>query len=345
MRPLDAQVFAQGFSWRKRALVRAFTERADVRFVRRTAQLSQIASGSSLLLWGSAPVPEGLAQGVHVYRLEDGFVRSVGLGADLVRPLSWVLDDVGMYYDATRPSRLEQILQSGQWDEVLLGRARQLRQRVLQAGLTKYNLSGPAWPGKPGRQVVLVVGQVESDASLAWGGLDVRSNLALLRKVRVMRPDAWLVYKPHPDVVAGLRGQGQGEASAASVCDEVLLRGDMHQILQRVDEVHVITSLTGFEALLRAKAVFCHGHPFYAGWGLTHDSQPHPRRTRRLHLDELVAGALLQYPRYVDVRSQQICSAETALDALAHWQAQVLARTGGRTPWYRRLLRPWLARP
>lgn len=342
MRPLDAQVFAHGFSWRKRALVRLFTQRPDVRFVRHGAE---VQPASSLLLWGRAALPAGLPEGVHVYRLEDGFVRSVGLGADLVRPVSWVVDDLGLYYDATTPSRLEHILQHTAWDAAALARARHLRERLLALGLTKYNLTGPAWTGPPGRPVVLVVGQVETDASVALGGLQIRSNIALLRQVRALRPEAWLVYKPHPDVVAGLRGAGEGEAQAASVCDEVLLGGNMHQILQQVDEVHVITSLTGFEALLRGKAVFCHGHPFYAGWGLTQDSAVHPRRSRRLNLDELVAGALLAYPRYADAAQQGLCTAEHALDVLSQRQSQLLARSGGRTPWWRRLLRPLLARP
>lgn len=318
--------------------MRAFTQRQDVRFVRDVGQLS---AGCSLLLWGSAVAPVGLPEGVHLYRFEDGFVRSVGLGADLVRPLSWVLDDVGIYYDATRPSRLEVLLQTGQWSEALLERAQRLRLRLLASGVTKYNLPGQFWqPAFQGRPVLLVVGQVETDASIAWGALDVRSNLDLLKRVRALRPEAWLVYKPHPDVVAGLRGAGQGEHEARHHCNEVLTEGNMHQILQQVDEVHVITSLTGFEALLRGKRVHCHGHPFYAGWGLTVDTWPHARRTRRLALDELVAAALLVYPTYIDPSTGCACEVEEALTVLAERQT----RAGSHHAWWRKWLRPWLAR-
>src|SRR5690606_7910299 len=38
--------------------------------------------------------------------LEDGFLRSVGLGESGATSLSVVVDDLGIYYDATRPSRL-----------------------------------------------------------------------------------------------------------------------------------------------------------------------------------------------------------------------------------------------
>lgn len=72
-----------------------------------------------------------------------------------------------------------------------------------------------------------------------------------------------------------------------------------------------MTSLTGFDALLRGKRVVVFGRPFYAGWGLTQDMLPIPRRQRQLYLDELVAGALLHYPLYwdPDLRGYTTCEA------------------------------------
>lgn len=332
-------VFAHGFSWRKRALVRGFSGRSDVRFVRDGAAVSPDAS---LLLWGTAPVPEGVPAGVRVVRLEDGFLRSVGLGADLTRPLSWVLDDVGIYYDATRPSALENLLRDRDLDAAHIDRAAQLRERIVAAGLTKYNLAAAAWRRPENdRTVVLVPGQVETDASIARGTVDIRTNVGLLQAVRAARPDAWMVYKPHPDVVAGLRGRGQGEDQARSWCDEQIEGGSMHDLLQQVDEVHVMTSLTGFEALLRRKPVACYGLPFYAGWGLTHDRHPHPRRQSGLALDALVARALIDYPVYLSRGTGQRCSPEQALDDLLAWRAR---DPGGVAGW-RKWLRPLIARP
>jgi capsular polysaccharide export protein len=336
-----AVVVAHGFSWRKRALVRDFTGRADVRFVARGAD---VPAGADLLLWGSAAVPAGVPGQVRVVRLEDGFLRSVGLGADLVRPISWVLDSRGIYYDARSPSDMEALLQTTAFSEALTQRARALRQQVVQAGLSKYNLdhADPAPWHRPeaAHTVALVIGQVETDASIATGTLDIRSNMALLQAVRRARPEAWLVYKPHPDVVAGLRRSGNQEDQARLWADEVLTQGSPAQLFPVVDEVHVMTSLTGFEALLRHKPVFCYGQPFYAGWGLTHDSRIHPRRTRRLTLDELVAGALLLYPVYVSCESRRRCTPEQALQELLAWRG----RTQGRLSWWRQLLRPLLAR-
>lgn len=334
----EGPVFAHGFSWRKRAYVRAFTARGDVRFVRSG---DRVPAGAHLLLWGSANPPEGTCAGARIVRLEDGFLRSVGLGADLVRPVSWVMDEQGIYYDARQPSALETLLQDEAFGAEELARAAALRERIVGTGLTKYNLAPRGWRRPDGeRPAVLVAGQVETDASIHGATPGLRTNLALLRAVREARPEAWLVYKPHPDVVAGLRAAGKGEGDAREYCDEVIREGSMHDLLLQVDELHVLTSLAGFEALLRRKPVVCWGQPFYSGWGLTEDRHPIPRRTRRLTLDELVAGALLRYPTYLS-RNGQRCTPEQALDELLFWRA----RRPVRDPWWRRWARPFLARP
>jgi capsular polysaccharide export protein len=63
--------------------------------------------------------------------------------------------------------------------------------------------------------------------------------------------------------------------------------------------------------------VTVHGVPFYAGWGLTIDRGPVPaRRTARRTLDELVAAALLLYPRYLDPLTGLPCPAEVLVGRL-----------------------------
>lgn len=276
-------------------------------------------------------------------QVEDGFLRSVGLGASLVPPLSWVIDHSGIYYDATGPSDLERFLAEHVFSEAERRRAAALRQRLVQARLTKYNLAAPPWrrPAElAGRPVLLVPGQVESDASIRYGvpaELPLRSNRQLLAAVRAAHPEAFLLYKPHPDVVAGLRPGGEGEAACAAIADAVLTHAAMDQLLEEVDAVHVLTSLTGFEALLRGVPVSTHGLPFYAGWGLTSDRLRCPRRGRQLALDELVYGALIHYPAYVSRVSGERTTPERALAELEAWRAQGEAPLRLR----QRLLRRW----
>lgn len=331
-----ATVYALGFSIYKKTIVRSFFQGSTVRFVRKAAAVPQ---GAMLAVWGRNEPAS--ARATNIIRLEDGFIRSVGLGADLVRPLSWIMDGRGIYYDATRPSDLEHLLQTTVFDAALLGRARALRERLVAQRLTKYNVGAASQQRSPHqeagtkRRVILVPGQVESDASLTYGASGMRCNLDLLRSVRTANPQAHLIYKPHPDVVAGLRRKGQREEDAARWCDEVVADVAMGELLPQVDEVHLLTSLTGFEALLRGKRVVCYGQPFYAGWGLTEDVLPVARRTRRLSLDELVAGALILYPAYVSRKTGSATTPERALDELLAWRAQ--CATG--LPWWRKGLR------
>ena len=291
-----------------------------------------------LLLWGMAPIPLG-ATNVRILRLEDGFIRSVGLGAELVRPLSWVVDGRGIHYDATRTSDLEQLLSQCVFDEALRTLAASLRAKIVDQQLTKYNVGFKTWQ-RPQRahQVILVAGQVESDASLAYGAPGVQSNMGLLRAVRSANPGAYVVYKPHPDVIARLRKGGVNEQDAATWCDEIVADVSMGHLLSQVDEVHVLTSLSGFEALLRGKTVTCYGQPFYSGWGLTRDIYPNLRRQRKLTLDELVAGALIKYPLYLSRDGKCLIKPAEALDSLLQWREH----KGVKDPWWRSIYRFFL---
>ena len=333
-RLLSASVIhALDFSAWKRSALRQCFFGARMVYIQNAAE---VPAGGVLAVWGMKPVIGDLAPGVRILRLEDGFLRSVGLGADLIRPMSWVVDARGMYYVATRPSDLEHLLAETTITPALAQRAARLRLRIVAEGLTKYNVGVSGWQRPTGvRKVILVPGQVESDASLAYGAPKLKSNIGLLQAVRQAHPEAYVVYKPHPDVMAGLRARGAGEAEAQRWCDELVTDVAMGDLLMAVDEVHVLTSLAGFEALLRGKPVTCYGQPFYSGWGLTMDVVPNPRRGRRLSLDELVAGALIEYPLYLSRMSDALITPEQALDELLVWRA----KTGNTVPWWRQYFR------
>ena len=321
-------IYACDFSIWKKPIVRRFFAGSRVVFVR---SASQVPADSTLLVWGRKPVPGKLPAGVQLIHLEDGFLRSVGLGADLTRPVSWVIDNRGIYYDATQPSDLEVLLQTTDFTSELLARAGLLRERIVSTGLTKYNVGNSGWQRPAGAgQVILVPGQVESDASLRFGAPGICTNLGLLCAVREANPNAYLLYKPHPDVVAGLRRKGQNEDESGRWCDEVVLDVPMGELLQQVDEVHTLTSLTGFEALLRGRKVTCYGQPFYAGWGLTTDIKPISRRSRHLSLDMLGAGTLILYPIYISHTTGQRTTPEQVLDELLAWRA---SKTSGLPLW------------
>jgi len=318
------QITAVGFSRWKHGYVRDFFNGSQVRFAWFSKRARQ---DRCLTTWGrkSDAALEGRSSG-PVIRVEDGFLRSVGLGADLVRPVSWVQDDIGIYYDATRPSRLEHLIRDTDFSAEHIHRSQQLRVAITDAGLTKYNLQGKvAWVRPPhAERVVLVVGQVETDASIKYGASHITRNIDLLQAVRENCPDAYVLYKPHPDVMAGLRSAGQGENEAQAWCDEVIGHVSLAQLFPLIDEVHVLTSLAGFEALLRDKRVVTYGQPFYAGWGLTDDMAltdvVRARRTRSVTLDELVAATLILYPTYVSRITRRFTRPEQVLRELITWR-------------------------
>jgi len=78
-------------------------------------------------------------EGLPFLRLEDGFLRSYGVGSNCQR-LSLIVDDLGIYYDCTQPSALESLLQSDR--DMLAGtRAHVIRARSLILGIRPANTS------------------------------------------------------------------------------------------------------------------------------------------------------------------------------------------------------------
>jgi capsular polysaccharide export protein len=311
--------------WR-RAVIPTFlkTPSNRLRFIAAVDDLegAKLPADARLVAWGRSKdshFSEFAEQhGLPVLRMEDGFLRSVGLGSDSRRPLSLVVDGLGIYFDPRQPSALELWLETGQPDAAELARAAFLREHLVNLGLSKYNLGKPfiLAEAAAGRRVILVPGQVEDDASVLFGSPVICTNLALLEAVRTANPDAFLIYKPHPDVVAASRLGKVDITQLEQLCDQITIDADIIDCIRLADEVHTMTSQAGFEALLHGKIVHCYGLPFYAGWGLTQDKLFIKRRTRRLSLDELVYGALIHYPRYVDPYTLKHISAEWAVGLL-----------------------------
>lgn len=301
-----------GFSVRKAAVLRQFVGAGVSRWRDGTAACPD----DLLYLWGDHPVPFGWPQGAPVVRVEDGFLRSVGLGAAWARPVSWTFDHQGLHHWGHQATDLEQLLLQAPFDASMLQRAARLRQHIVEQQITKYNVAGGATdlgPRPPGRRRLLVIGQVADDAALRTIDTPVRNNLELLAAVRRADPAAQLVYRPHPEVQAGLRaGRDQGWERYADLRHT---GGSATALFGQIDELHVMNSLTGFEALLRGTRVVCHAQPFYAGWGLTIDRHHLPRRQPRT-LDQLVAAALIRYPVYRDPATGRRIEVEQALDLL-----------------------------
>jgi len=294
------RLYLVGFSLWKRAFMKQFCQHLanDIVFVKRPPH--HLNNNEQLLVWG-AKYPKL----TNCLRVEDGFIRSNGLGANLCRPSSLSIDQTGIYFDNRTPSDLENALNGAVLSANDLTRAQVLIKNISESGVSKYNVGEKHSvvinnPNAKSKKILLVVGQVDGDASIITGSLNIKSNEALLHAVKEKNPDAYIIYKPHPDVVSGNR-EGTISLQCMSECvDETITHLSLTSLYSHIDELHTMTSLSGFEALLNNVVVHTWGQPFYAGWGLTTDYYPPKRRHRTRTLPELVFISLIKYPLYID---------------------------------------------
>lgn len=321
-----------GFSKWKREFVRPFFEAKNnkIIFLNSLNELykANLNPEDKIFIWGKKHDKALLAKDFKnaIFLVEDGFLRSVFLGSDLTRPFSLIVDSKGLYVDPSKPSDLEDILQNHIFDESLKQRAKKLITIITQNKFSKYNgLKHEKLNFNTNKKIILIPAQVEDDASMILGGAGF-DTLKLLQSVRKANGNTFIVFKPHPDVLSGNRKGLKDKSIILKYCDEIIENVSIDSAINACDEVHTITSTSGFDALLRGKKVVVYGKPFYAGWGLTSDFHKIPRRTRMLSLEELVAGVLILYPRYIHPKSKNLCEVELALDIMLKMQKDYFSK-------------------
>ncbi|EAH6292884.1 capsular polysaccharide biosynthesis protein [Campylobacter lari] len=321
-----------GFTLWKRWFMRPFFKAKNnkIIFLNSLDELykANLDSEDKIFIWGKKHDKALLARDFkkEIFLVEDGFLRSVFLGSDLTRPFSLIVDSKGLYVDPSKPSDLEDILQNHIFDESLKQRAKKLISTITQNKFSKYNgLKHEKLNFNTNKKIILIPAQVEDDASMILGGAGY-DTLKLLQSVRKTHENAFIVFKPHPDVLSGNRKGLKDKSIILKYCDEIIENVSIDSAINASDEVHTITSTSGFDALLRGKKVVVYGKPFYAGWGLTSDLHEIPRRTRVLSLEELVAGVLILYPRYIHPKSKNLCEVELALDIMLKMQKDYFSK-------------------
>ena len=285
----------------------------------------------NIVVWGKSTQSDKYKVEVNEFiSVEDGFIRSVGLGSALYPPLSLLFDKKGIHYDANATNHLEELLQNRILNKVELKRSKKLINLIIKSKMSKYNLKIknelklPEEASK--KKIIAILGQVETDNSIIYGvpgNAIKKTNYALVKQVKKDNPDAFIVYKPHPDLESGLRKKGLEESNINKIADYIANKTSLDDIFEKVDKVAVFTSLGGFEALIRGLSVTTYGLPFYAGWGLTEDKiKKHnclKRRTRKLSLEELIFISLIEYPFYYSLRFDCFTEIENIIDEI-HFQ-------------------------
>ncbi len=319
----SGKLLCLGFEYWKQGYFRNFlsAHNNQIHFCKQL-RASELTDNAKVVVWGtriSSTCRQLVRErGVPLYTVEDGFIRSLNLGKYGSEPLSLVIDTSGIYFDPESGSDLEQILEKADFREEELQEAVRIRDEMLANSISKYNLgtrSELQLHTQEDQRVILVPGQVGQDASIVLGCDQIDSNIKLLKAARLAQPDAFILFKPHPDVVSG---NVQESDTYEGLADHIEADASIHSCLNFADEVHTMTSLVGFEGLLAGKDVHTYGRPFYAGWGLTidHSRLSMPKRTRRLSLEQLIAGTLIHYPRYIDPVTKEITSVSRILDFL-----------------------------
>ncbi|NIF03056.1 capsular polysaccharide biosynthesis protein [Pantoea sp. Acro-805] len=276
---------------------------------------------AEIMIWGMKVHPDFLKINVKKTYIEDGFIRSLGLGASHTAPLSLNFDSRTLYFNAREESDLENILQNNIFDDGLIERAKAFKKELIESGISKYNNSEKIDISKiygvKDRKRILVIGQVEDDASIEYGSKIKYTNNDIVMIARIENPEAQILYKPHPDVLSGFRKYQSNPSDVKNICSIITNDFPLSQALETIDHVYTISSLAGFEALIRGIHVTTLGCPFYSGWGLTDDRQENSRRTRKLTIDELFAGSYIVYPKYFDPIYRKYISPEEALKFLS----------------------------
>ena len=284
----------------------------------------------NIIVWGkNIKIEKYILKLSNYISVEDGFIRSVGLGAELYPPLSLLFDKKGIHYDASRSSDLEYLLQNFNVNHNEIIRARRIIDLIIKSKISKYNLKLNKEINLPNnfsnQQIIGVLGQVETDNSITYGVPNdtiLKTNFALVEQVRRDYPDAYIIYKPHPDTESGLRIKGTNDSSIIKNADYIANNISVENLFNKVDRVAVFTSLGGFEALIRGIPVSTYGFPFYAGWGLTddklHDHIWAKRRTRKMTIEELTFISLIKYPFYSSLKFNCLTEIENIIEEIVN---------------------------
>jgi len=234
--------------------------------------------------------------------LEDGFIRSLGLAVDGSPSFSIVEDDVGIYYDASSPSKLENILNEYDFknDTKLMNDARDAIDLVVKHNISKYNNAKNIDENyfKTDEDRVLVIAQTRGDSSLEYGMLNNFTTDDMLNAAMGENPKSKVYLKIHPDVLSGKKKSDIDIESVRNKC--TIIEEDVNplSLLEHFSKVYTKTSGMGFEALLVGCECVCFGMPFYAGWGVTTDKSLCPRRKAKRSVEEIFAAAYILYTRY-----------------------------------------------
>jgi capsular polysaccharide export protein len=298
-----------GISFWKRKFIKPFLFNKNIKFSKKKCDFS----------WGFK-FPG------NIVKIEDGFIRSKNLGSFLTKPYSLSIDSRGIYFDINTESDLEYFSNELsillELSETNKSRIKSFKEKFISSKISKYNLSSINTTFfnsliTDSKRIIFIPGQVDSDMSIKKSGQGY-DTLSLVKKVRDNNPDSFIVFKEHPDVSAGNRSKNYSLNIISSFVDSIIPQSvSIQDCISFSDEIHVITSTVGLEALFSNKKVVTYGTPFYAGYGFTSDTQSSSFYSRRnkISVDSFLSVVYFYYPLYID-NSNKLTTAEKVIDII-----------------------------
>ncbi|EHY7959291.1 capsular polysaccharide biosynthesis protein, partial [Campylobacter jejuni] len=280
--------------------------------------------------------------------LEDGFIRSLNLGVENSPSFSMVKDDIGIYYDATMPSKLENLLNTYEFKDEEIKQAKKAIELIKKYKISKYNnnLDIPDDYFQKDEKRVLIITQTANDTSLEFGLAKDFKTLDMIKDAIKENPKSKIYIKIHPDVLSGKKQSDLDINSLPKECILITENFNPIALLEFFDKVYTKTSGMGFEALMQECECICYGMPFYAGWGLTKDKLECKRRMQKRSLEEVFYAAYILYSEYFNPYLNQKSNIFDTIQTLAKYKDIEKVNSNrlfmlGFTLWKRHFIKPF----
>ncbi|MEC8566727.1 MAG: glycosyltransferase family 29 protein [Pseudomonadota bacterium] len=325
---LDGKTSQRHLTWLKQGKVSARAEPSELlQSILPHQKVCFLGFGRSTTGQNAVKLAEAL--GMNYRLVEYGLISSMHLPSEKQFNFSLILDDQGIFYDTTAASKIHSLLLNDAdiFSAELSERANSAIAQITAHNITKYNNSpNIELPQKPaGQHRILVIDQTAGDNSIIFGQCEQYSFRDMLQHA-LEQPNAEVVLKIHPETAAGAK---EGNLTAI---EDLLNHPQLHVIqeqcnivslIKQADEVYVMTSGVGLEALFLDKPVRCFGVPFYAGWGLTTDMVTVSAPRRPLTKQALFAAVFFKYHTFFHPVSQEPSILETCLEWIVDNQPSV----------------------
>lgn len=272
---------------------------------------------------------------VHTSLAEYGLISGLSIPSKTPFKFSLILDDIGIFFDATNPSRTLSLLEE---DPSLdnpntIERAKHLISKIVENNIVKYN-DAPLMNLEvdPEKHKILVIDQTKGDLSISLGGCEAFSFDDMLEHA-LSQENAQVFVKLHPETSQGVKGANFDIGKLEKDSRITLIKQDcniMHQIKQ-VDEIYTMTSGAGLEGIMAGKKVRCFGVPFYSGWGLTEDMQT-VERPRTRSIEEIVSALFFRQTLWFDPETREETTPEATINKLLELRGElsIVESMGGR---------------